>query len=109
MRKKSKPIVPSICPQNVDGASPSAAVPTSSNLYRKPSIVLSLTLFRSDLPPLDQKKTDKEPVDEFFKQDDCRRMKIKDFLPKQTNFCKYTWKVVACMVITGERRLDPNI
>lgn len=36
-------------------------------------------------------------------------MSIKDSLPKQVSFCKYTSGVIAYMVIIGERRLDPDI
>ena len=31
-------------------------------------------------------------------------MGIKDSLPKQANFCKYTWEVIAYMVITSKGR-----
>ena len=30
-------------------------------------------------------------------------MGIKDFSLNQASFCKYTWTVIACMVITSEK------
>ncbi len=36
-------------------------------------------------------------------------MGIKNSLPKQVSFCEYTWEFVACMVMTGKGRLDPDI
>ena len=39
----------------------------------------------------------------------CHRMDIKDFLPKQASLYKYTWEVIAFMVITDEGYLDPDI
>ncbi len=38
-----------------------------------------------------------------------RRMGIKDSSPKQTSLCKYTWEVIAFMVMTGEGRSGPDI
>ena len=88
-----------------------------------PHIASSSTLFRSDplpsgpsksfnrldQPPPDSKKTDKESVGEFLWRDVCRRMGIKDSMPEQASFCKYTWEVVVYMVITGKGRLGPDI
>ncbi len=36
-------------------------------------------------------------------------MSIKDSLPEQASLCEHTWEVVACMVMTGEGRLGPDI
>ena len=36
-------------------------------------------------------------------------MRIKDFSPEQASLCKYTWEVVAYMVIRGEGRSGPDI
>lgn len=36
-------------------------------------------------------------------------MDIQDFLLKQANFCKCTWEVIACMVITSKGRSVPDI
>ncbi len=38
-----------------------------------------------------------------------RRMGMKDSSPKQASLCEHTWKVVTCMVMTGEGRSGPNI
>ena len=59
-------MIPPICPQNVDDASLDAIAPRSSNLLGKPLISLPSTLFISDPPPFDHKKTDEEPVDRFL-------------------------------------------
>ena len=109
MKKKLKPIIPLIFPWNVDGISPNTATPTLSNLHRKPPIILPSTLFRSELPPLDHNKTDKEPVYEFLCWSVCYRMHSKDFLPENASFCKKTWEIVAYMVITGKGNSGPNI
>ncbi len=34
---------------------------------------------------------------------------IKDSTPAAYSLCKYTWEIVICMVLTGERRLGPDI
>ena len=102
-------MVPLICPHNVDGVSPDAAAPTSSNSCAKPPTMLPSTLFRSDPPLPDHEKTDEEPVAEFLWRGVRRRMGIKDSSPEQASFCKYTWEVVACMIITGEERSCPDI
>ena len=36
-------------------------------------------------------------------------MGIKDSLPKQASLCKYTWEVIACMVIISKWRSGPDI
>ena len=116
-------MLPPTRPQNVDAASPDATEPSSSNMCRTPHIALLSTLFRSDplpsglsclfnrsdQPPPDSEKTDKEPVGEFLWRGVCRHIGIKDSLPEQASLCEYTWEVIACMVITGEERLDPDI
>ena len=102
-------MLPLICPQNADGASPNAAAPTSSNSHRKPPTASSSTLFRSDSPLPDHEKTDEKPVDKFLWRGVCRRMGIKDFLSEQASVCEYTWEVVACMIITGEGCSGPDI
>ena len=38
-----------------------------------------------------------------------RRLGIKDSIPAAQNLCKYTWEVVACMVLTAKERLGPDI
>ena len=83
-------MIPLICSQNVDGASPDAVALTSSNLHRKPPIRFPSTLFRSDLPPSDYKKMDEELVGEFLWRDVRCCIGIKDSLCKQARFCEYT-------------------
>ena len=39
----------------------------------------------------------------------CCCLRIKNLIPAAQSLCKYTWEVVACMVLTGKRRLKPNI
>ena len=39
----------------------------------------------------------------------CYHLEIKDLTPVARNLCKYTWKVVVYMVLTGKRRLGPDI
>ena len=36
-------------------------------------------------------------------------MGIKDFLPKQTSLCEYTWELIVYIVITGEGNLGLDI
>ncbi len=38
-----------------------------------------------------------------------RCIRIKDSTPTAHSLCKYTWKVVVCMVLTGKRCLEPDI
>ena len=116
-------MIPPICPQNVDNASPDAAEPTSSHTYRAPHFASLSTSFRSDLPPsgrsnsfnrsdpspLDYEKTDEKHVSEFLWRSVCRCMSINDSLPKQVNFCEYTWEVVAYMMITGKGRSSSDM
>lgn len=71
-----------IYPKNVDGISFNDATFTSSNLHKKPSITLLSTLFKLDLPLIDQKKMNEQPIGEFLWQGICCYMCIKDFLPK---------------------------
>ena len=116
-------MLPPICPRNIDGASPDATEPTSSNMRRTTYTALPSTFFksdplpsgrsssfnRSDQPPLDSKKTDEEPLCEFLWCSVCRYMGVKGFSPERASFYEYTWEVVACMVIIGEGRSGPNI
>ena len=97
-------MLPPTCPQNVDGASPDATEPTLSNMCRTPHTASPSTLFRSDplpfgpsssfnrsdQPPLNSEKTDKELVGEILWRSVCRRMGIKDFSSEQVNLCEYT-------------------
>ena len=39
----------------------------------------------------------------------CCHLGIKDSIPAARSPYKYTWEVVACMVLTGKRRLGPDI
>lgn len=55
-----------ICLQNVDGASPDAATPTSSNSHKTTLTLLLLNLFKLDPPSLDYKKTNKELMNKFL-------------------------------------------
>lgn len=98
-----------ICPQNINVPSSNATASTSSNLYRKLHTALPLIFIISDLSPLDQKKTDEEPIGEFLWWIVCRHIDIKDFLPKQASFCEYTCEIVSYIVITAKERLGPNI
>ena len=79
LRKKSKLIIPSNCPQNADSASLDPAIPISSDSRRKPRTVFPPTAFRSDPPPSglsslfrsdpsppDYEKIDEKPVSEFL-------------------------------------------
>ena len=116
-------MIPFTCPRNIDSISLDAAEPTLSHMHRASYTSLPSTFFRSDPPPfscsnsfnrldpppLDHEKIDKEPVSEFLWRSICRRVGIKDCLPKQASFCEYTWEVVACMVITSEGRLGLDI
>ncbi len=116
-------MIPPTRPRSVDGASPDAAEPTSSHTRRTPHTSSPSTSFRSDPPPFglsnlfsrsnpppsNHEKTDEEPVGEFLWRDVCRRMGIKNSSPEQASFCEYTWEVVACMVITSERRSGLDI
>lgn len=52
---------------------------------------------------------DKELVVEFLSYSICHYMDIKDFLLKKVSFCEYTLEIIACIVITGKRRLALNI
>ena len=36
-------------------------------------------------------------------------MDIKDFSPKQASFFEHNWKIIACIVMTGERCLGSDI
>lgn len=38
-----------------------------------------------------------------------RRLEIKDSTPAACSLCKYIWKVILCMVLTGKRCLRPDI
>lgn len=135
MKEKLKPIISLIRLQNDNRASLDAIDLTSSHIHLTPHSVLILTSFRldqfssnylnsfrsdsplsgfshlywSDLPPLNNKKTDKEPIGEFLGQSVYCCMGIKDFLPKRINLYKYTSEVVAFMVMTGKECLSPNI
>ena len=102
-------MVPLIYLQNVDSVGPDATATISSNSHRKPPTALLLTLFKSNPPLFDYEKTDKELVEEFLWQGIYCRMGIKYSLPSQAKLCKYTWKVIACIVITGKQCLDPDI
>lgn len=114
-------VLPS-CFRNIDSASSNDVTSTSSHLHEKPSTTSTLTLFRSDPPPLhfsnlfksnlpllNYEKTDEKPVGEFLWQRVCCHMDIKDFSPKQASFCKYTWEIVAYMIITGKKHLGLDI
>ncbi len=80
-----------------------------SNSYRSDPLPFGLSnSFRSDLPS-DHKKTDEEPVGEFLWRDICRHMGIKDSSPEKASLCKYTWEIVACMMITDEWHSGPDI
>ena len=110
-------------PRNIDSATFDVAELTSSYMRQAPQIALPSTLFkldlphsshsnlfnRSDLPPLNHKKIGKKLLGEFLLRDICRRRSIKDFLPKQASFYKYTWDVITFIVITGEGCLSPDI
>ena len=39
----------------------------------------------------------------------CRCLGIKDSIPATCSLCKYTWKVVGCIVLTGKGHPGPNI
>ena len=52
---------------------------------------------------------DKEHVVEFLWRDFDHQMSIKDSWLKQKSFCKYTWEVIAYIVITGKACLGPKI
>ena len=39
----------------------------------------------------------------------CRQLGIKDSILAARSLCKYTWEVVACMVLTGKGRPRPDI
>ena len=69
LKKKPKPIIPSICLQNDDGISLDTIAPTSTS-----------TSFRSDLFDSNHKKTHEKPVGEFLWQNVCRHISIKDYL-----------------------------
>lgn len=116
-------MIPPTCPQNVYSISLDIAKPISSYMYQALYTTSTSILFRSDLPisgfshlvnrsdlPLfDHKKTDWEPIDEFLWRDIYCYINIKDSLLKQASFYEYTLKVVACMIIIREGRLDPDI
>ena len=38
-----------------------------------------------------------------------RCLRIKDSMPAAQSLCKYTWEVIACMVLIGKGRLGPDI
>ncbi len=38
-----------------------------------------------------------------------RRSGIKDSIPATRSLCKYTWEVILCMFLIGDRRLGPDI
>lgn len=66
-------------------------------------------MFGSDWPLLDYEKTNKKCISEFLWQGVYCHIGIKDSLPKKVTLCKYTWEVVICIVMTGERCSGPNI
>ena len=39
----------------------------------------------------------------------CRCLRIKNLTPAGGSLCKYIWKVVVCMVLTGKKRVGPDI
>ena len=39
----------------------------------------------------------------------CRHSRIKDLPPAAYSLCKFTWEAVVFMVLTGKRRLGPDI
>ena len=47
--------------------------------------------------------------DYFLWHEYCCYSGIKDSIPTALNLCKYTWKVVVCMVLTGKGRIGPDI
>ena len=50
----------------------------------------------------------KELMGKFLLQNVCCHIVIKDSLPKQASLCEHTGEVVACIVMTGKRRLGPD-
>lgn len=109
MRKMPKPMVPLIDLNNVDGHKPDVATTILSYLLAKPLIALLSILFKSDLPESDHKKIDEEPVHEFLWQCICCNTGINNFLPEPAKFCKYTYKVILCMIITNKKHSGPDI
>lgn len=76
-----------------------------SNSYRLDLFLSNLSnLFKLDLP-LDYKKMDKKPMDEFLCYDVCSHMGIKDFSFKQTSFYENTEEIVVCIVMTSKEYL----
>lgn len=51
----------------------------------------------------------KKSIDEFSWQNIYCYIDIKDFVSKEVSLCKYTWKIIVYIIITGKRRLCPNI
>lgn len=101
--KKPKLIIPTIYFHNVNSVNYNVTTLTSNHLRQKSPIGLSFTLFKSelsfsglsnlfrlDLALFDHKKIDKELLVEYLQWDVCCYIDIKDFFPKQANFCKYT-------------------
>lgn len=123
VKKKTKLIIPSARFQNNNNIGFDTAKSTSSYTHWTLYIASLLTFFRSDPPfsglsnsfsrsnpsSLDHKKIDEKPIGEFLWRGICRRINIKDFLLKQASLYKYTWEVVACIVIIGKGRLGPDI
>lgn len=66
LKNKSKPMIPSICLQNVDDISPDTTTSISRNLYGKSPTTLLSALFRSDPPSPNNNKIDKKLVGEFL-------------------------------------------
>lgn len=99
----------SICTQNVDSASFDTAISILSSLYKISLITLLSILFKSNLPLFNYKKTDKKLVNKFLWQNICCYMRIKHFLLKSINLCKYTLKIIEYIVIIGRSHLSPDI
>lgn len=78
---------------------------------RSNSTTTTFNLFTnvSDIPEVIALPT-KTPITGYFlRHEYCHYLKIKVLISVSQNLCKYTWKIVICMVLTSKRYLGPDI
>ena len=71
--------------------------------------VFSLFINTSDIPDVTSLPTKASAIGYLLWRGYCYCLGIKNSISATCSLCKYTWKVVVCMVLTGKRRLGLNI
>ncbi len=80
------------------------------DLETRPAVTTSSSFTNaSDIPNITPSPTKAPGTGYSLWRGHRRRIGIKDSTPAAHSLCEYTWEMVACMVLTGEGRLGPDI